>query len=124
MYNHGRTLRQQTPLPKKELSKAGAFREYKDVISAANKPEEQYIIKTRTIHIKGGYMIRKRIDEILDGLPDEDLEEVYWAIQPIKKNYLFRNNLLEKGVLISEIYDEELEIIDKWDNTFARNICE
>lgn len=69
-------------------------------------------------------MIRKKINEILDRLPDEELKEVYWTIESVQKNYLYRKNLLEKGVNISEIYEEAQEIIDLWDRTFAQNIRE
>lgn len=68
-------------------------------------------------------MIRDKIYQILDSLPEEELENVYWSIESIQKNYLFRKNLLEKGVIISEFVEAE-EIMDLWDNTFAQNISE
>lgn len=68
-------------------------------------------------------MIREKIDKILDCLPEEELENVYWSIVHIRENYLFEQNLREKGVVI-EIVDEAEEIIDLWDKTFAQNISE
>lgn len=69
-------------------------------------------------------MIRDKIDKILDSLPKEELENVYRSIVPIKENYMFKQNLHEKGVKVTEIVDEAENIIDLWDNTFAQNISE
>jgi len=69
-------------------------------------------------------MTRGKIDEILDSLPKDELEIVYWSIQFIQKDYLFKKNLLHKGVFITETYEEAEEIKNLWDNTFAKNINE
>lgn len=69
-------------------------------------------------------MMRNKIDEILDNLPEEELENVYWSIQFIQKEYLFKKNLLDKGVIITELYEEAEGIKNLWDNTFAENINE
>ncbi|WP_263614338.1 hypothetical protein [Sporosarcina quadrami] len=34
---------------------------------------------------------------------------------------MFKKNLLDKGVILEELFDEE-EIRELWDNTFANNI--
>ncbi len=69
-------------------------------------------------------MIRDKIDKILDDLPEEDLENVYWSIKIIHEGYLFKKRLLDKGVMIQELFGESEEIIDLWDSTFAKNINE
>ena len=66
-------------------------------------------------------MIRDKINKILDSLPEEELENVYYSIVTIQEDYEFKQNLHQKGVQISEIYDAD-EIIDLWDKTFAKNI--
>lgn len=67
-------------------------------------------------------MIRNKINQILDTLPEDELQKVYWSIDFIQRGYLFRKNLQDKGVVISELYDESQEIIELWDNTFAKHI--
>ena len=68
-------------------------------------------------------MIRDKIDKILDCLPEEELENVYWSIVFIQEDYIFKQNLREKGVVI-ELVNEAEEIINLWDKTFAQNISE
>ncbi len=68
-------------------------------------------------------MIRDKIDKILDCLPEEELENVYWSIVFIQDDYIYKQNLREKGVVI-ELVNEAEEIIDLWDKTFAQNISE
>lgn len=67
-------------------------------------------------------MIRNEINQLLNSLPEEELNKVYWTVKIIQNQYLFKKNLVDKGVAISENYDESEKIIDKWDNTFAQNI--
>ncbi|CAM5219067.1 hypothetical protein UACE39S_03213 [Ureibacillus acetophenoni] len=69
-------------------------------------------------------MIRDKIDKILDCLPEEELENVYWSIVPIHENYLYKQNLRKKGVEVIITVDEAEEIIALWDKTFAQNISE
>ncbi|AJS58557.1 DUF4275 family protein [Paenibacillus sp. IHBB 10380] len=64
------------------------------------------------------------INRILENLPEEELNEVYWYVKRIQKKYLFKKNLTEKGVIISELFEESQDIIDLWDRTFAWNISE
>lgn len=68
--------------------------------------------------------MREKIDEILDSLPKNELENVYWSIKFIEDNYRFKKNLLDKGVVITELFGESEEIKELWDNTFAKNINE
>jgi len=68
-------------------------------------------------------MIRDKIDKILDCLPEEELENVYWSIVFIQEDYLYKQNLREKGVVI-EVVNEAEKIIDLWDKRFAQNISE
>ncbi|TKI53323.1 DUF4275 family protein [Lysinibacillus mangiferihumi] len=69
-------------------------------------------------------MIRDKINKILDILPEEELESVYWSIVPIQKSYEFKQHLSQKGVQISQLIYEENKIINLWDKTFAKNISE
>lgn len=66
-------------------------------------------------------MIRDKVNVILDSLPKEELEKVYWSIKYIQEDYMFKKNILDKGVILEELFDEE-EIRELWDNTFANNI--
>lgn len=67
-------------------------------------------------------MIRNQMNEILDALPESELEKLYWPLVSIHKNYLFRKNVTDKGVLISEVLEDSQKIIDSWDRAFAQNI--
>lgn len=69
-------------------------------------------------------MIREKINQILDSLPENELENVFSSVEYIHKNFLFRENLLQKGVIISELFEEAEEIIQKWDKIFAKYISE
>ncbi|MBM7606677.1 hypothetical protein JOC75_004731 [Metabacillus crassostreae] len=68
-------------------------------------------------------MIRTKINQLLDKLPEEELENVYWSIKSIEEEYLYNKNLQDKGVVISDIEDSE-ELIKRWDRTFAKNISD
>lgn len=68
-------------------------------------------------------MIRDKIDKILDSLPEEELENVYWSLVFFKEDYIYKQHLCEKGVVI-ELVNEAEEIINLWDKTFAQNISE
>lgn len=68
-------------------------------------------------------MIREKIDKILDSLPEEELENVYWSLIFIQEDYIYKQNLREKGVFI-ELVNEAEDIIDLWEKTFAQNISE
>jgi len=68
-------------------------------------------------------MIKEKIIKILDNLPDEELEKIYWTAEILQKDYLFRKNLQDKGASLSELFEKEAQpIIDSWDNTFACDI--
>lgn len=69
-------------------------------------------------------MIRAQIEGILEDLPEEELESVYWSIKFIHEGYLFKKSLLDKGVMIEELFGEAEEIKDLWDSTFAKNVNE
>lgn len=69
-------------------------------------------------------MVREKIDRMLDELPNEELDEVHWVIQVIYKKYLFKKGLLDKGVAVTQLFREAEDIIESWDNVFARNISE
>lgn len=69
-------------------------------------------------------MIRKEIQLILDSLPEEELQKIYWSIQVIQKEYLYKEKLIEKGVIISDLFDEATEVINKWDKTFTQSISD
>ncbi|MBM6619603.1 DUF4275 family protein [Bacillus suaedaesalsae] len=69
-------------------------------------------------------MIRKKIYHLLGQLPDEELEHVYWSIESIYQEYRHKKNLLNKGVVISEIIEDANVLIDKWDKSFANSISE
>ncbi|SEL10772.1 protein of unknown function [Paenibacillus sp. OK003] len=69
-------------------------------------------------------MIRDEINELLDALPDHELNVVYSQIELVHRKYMYNKNLEDKGVLVTELCEESEEIIQKWDNTFAKNIGE
>lgn len=71
----------------------------------------------------GKKMIRDKINKILDSLPEEELENVYYSIITIQEDYEYKHHLRKKGVQISPIYEAD-EIIDSWDKTFAKNVSE
>lgn len=66
-------------------------------------------------------MVRDKINKLLDRLPEEELEKVYWSLVTIQENCEFKQNLRQKGVQITEIYDAD-NIIHLWDKTFAKHI--
>lgn len=61
---------------------------------------------------------------MLDSLPEIELQKIYWSIKFIQKEYLYKQKLLEKGVIISDIFDGATEIINRWDKTFTLNISD
>ncbi|MGG4345709.1 DUF4275 family protein [Paenibacillus lautus] len=69
-------------------------------------------------------MIRKEIQLILDSLPERELQKIYWSIKLFQENYLYREKLIEKAVIISDVFDGATEIINKWDKTFTLNISD
>ncbi|MFJ2045452.1 DUF4275 family protein [Paenibacillus taichungensis] len=69
-------------------------------------------------------MIRDEINELLDALPEHELNVVYSRIELVHRKYMYNKNLEDKGVLVNELCEESEEIIQKWDNTFAKNISE
>ncbi|WMT39723.1 hypothetical protein RE628_20350 [Paenibacillus sp. D2_2] len=69
-------------------------------------------------------MIKDEINRILENLPEEELNKVYWYVEGIQKKYLFQMNLTKKGIIISELFEESQDIINLWDRTFAKNISE
>ncbi|GIO95979.1 ATP synthase F1 subunit delta [Paenibacillus lautus] len=69
-------------------------------------------------------MIRDEIQLMLDSLPEIELQKIYWSIKFIQKEYLYKQKLLEKGVIISDIFDGATEIINRWDKTFTLNISD
>ncbi|MBT2762179.1 DUF4275 family protein [Paenibacillus sp. ISL-20] len=69
-------------------------------------------------------MIRKEIQFILDSLPETELQKIYWSIKIIQKEYVYKEKLIEKGVIISDIFDGATEIINRWDKIFTLNISD
>ncbi|MGN7170856.1 hypothetical protein ACTHSJ_33860 [Paenibacillus cellulositrophicus] len=67
-------------------------------------------------------MIRNKIKKMLEGLPDEELQEIFWTVEAVRKNYLFKKNLQDKGVVVSEIYEGFEQIVAAWDCAFAHNM--
>ncbi|NHN33670.1 DUF4275 family protein [Paenibacillus agricola] len=65
---------------------------------------------------------RQEINQMIDSLPDEELGNVYGSIEFIHRKYLFKKNLLDKGVVILELFEEAQEIMDLWDRAFAKNM--
>ncbi len=68
-------------------------------------------------------MIRDKINQILDKLPEDELNNVYWSIKSIEQEYLHNKSLQDKGVITSYLEESE-ELIQKWDYSFAKNISE
>lgn len=69
-------------------------------------------------------MIRDKINELLDALPDEELNVVYSRIELVHCKYMYNKNLEDKGVVVSELFEESEEISDTWDKMFAGNLSE
>lgn len=67
-------------------------------------------------------MIRDKINELLDALPESELNAVYSRIDLVYCKYMYNKNLEDKGVLVTELCDESEGIIQQWDNVFARNV--
>lgn len=67
-------------------------------------------------------MIRDKINELLDALPEMELNRAYWGIERIHQEYMFKKNLQGKGVVVSELYEESEGIVQQWDSVFAHNI--
>lgn len=69
-------------------------------------------------------MIKEKIISMLDQLPDEELENVFWAIQHIERAYLYGWNLFGKGVKITNQFEQSEKLIACWDYTFASHLSE
>lgn len=71
-------------------------------------------------------MIRNKINQILDSLPEEELNRIYGALVSLQAKYEFRKKLDEVGVIITVLETEERsqQVIEQWDNAFAKNISE
>ncbi|WP_058303080.1 DUF4275 family protein [Gorillibacterium timonense] len=69
-------------------------------------------------------MVRDKIHQLLDRLPEEELDNVVFVLEFIEMKYLFKKNLREKGVVVSELFEEAQDLIDTWDRAFAENISE
>lgn len=80
----------------------------------------------RTIisQLEAVFLIRTRINQILDTLPEEELENVYWAIEHIRKKYFYNWSLFGKGVKITNLFEESQQIIALWEKAFTHNISE
>lgn len=71
-------------------------------------------------------MMRDKIHQIIDKLPDEELHRIYWTVTIMHNQIQFKKNLEHKGVLISVLSgsnDESEKIMNQWGNTFAQNVC-
>ncbi|WP_440117747.1 DUF4275 family protein [Paenibacillus sp. QZ-Y1] len=69
-------------------------------------------------------MIRDKINELLDALPDNELNVVYSRIELVYCKYMYNKNLEDKGVLVTDLFEESEEIRDTWDKRFAGNLSE
>ncbi|MEC0368593.1 DUF4275 family protein [Paenibacillus chibensis] len=68
--------------------------------------------------------IREKIDRILDDLPEDELNQVYQTAACIHRKYMFKANILQRGVTISTVFAEGKEIVTAWDNAFASQISD
>ncbi|MGG1878793.1 MULTISPECIES: DUF4275 family protein [Paenibacillus] len=66
--------------------------------------------------------IRDAINEILDELPDEELQKLYWSIRIFHEHYAFNRTLQDKGVVISPLYEDREHIKACWDKAFAHHV--
>lgn len=66
--------------------------------------------------------MRDKINELLDQLPEADLEQVYAVVRHIYSNHQYRSNLTSKGVVITPLYYEADHIKSKWDLYFAHDV--
>lgn len=60
-------------------------------------------------------MIRQKINQILDELPKEELESVYSTILWIQKDYEYKQNLLNKGVILDNFFEGSEDIVKLWE---------
>ncbi len=64
-------------------------------------------------------MIRKKIDAMLDALPEEELEHIYWSVIRVKEHYDHKQNLANKGITIDYNDGDSDIILKRWEATFA-----
>ncbi|MFF5994564.1 DUF4275 family protein [Lysinibacillus sp. KU-BSD001] len=69
-------------------------------------------------------MIRKKIDCILNELPEEELEHVYQAVLGVKQEYDYKQNLINKGVTLDIYHTDSEKLIQRWEAAFAGSIKE
>jgi len=69
-------------------------------------------------------MIRNQINHILDSLPEEELENVLWALEHIQSRYLIKWNLFGKGVKITNLFEQSQKLIELWDESFTYDVSE
>lgn len=66
--------------------------------------------------------LKVKLDNLLQQLPQADLQQVYLAVEHIYANYLYRTNLRNKGVVMTPLYYEQPHISSKWDLYFAHDV--
>lgn len=69
-------------------------------------------------------MIKDKIIEILDRLPEEEQMDVLGYAELIERRYQFNWNLFGKGVKITDVFEEPQKIIALWDYQFSSHLSE
>lgn len=69
-------------------------------------------------------MIKDKIIEILDRLPEEEQQHVLDYAVLIERRYQFNWNLFGKGVEITDVFEEAEKIIALWEYRFSSHLSE
>jgi len=69
--------------------------------------------------------VKNKIIELVYQLPDSDLEKLYWSVEFLHQNYLYRKSLQDKGIILTERFGlETQQIVEQWDAAFAGEISD
>ncbi|MFJ7953613.1 DUF4275 family protein [Lysinibacillus sp. NPDC096418] len=69
-------------------------------------------------------MLRQKINQILDELPEQELEIVYSTIVWIQEEYEYKQNLMNKGVILDDFFEGAEDIVELWENAFVSSVNE
>jgi len=69
--------------------------------------------------------VKNKIIELVNQLPDSDLEKLYWSVEFLHQNYLYIKSLQDKGIILTERFGlETQQIVEQWDAAFAGEISD
>ncbi len=67
-------------------------------------------------------IIKDKINQMLDTLPEEELDNVYWFVYYLRNIYLHKWNLFGKGVKVTYLFEESEKLMQLWEYNFTRKI--